>query len=88
MVDIEHPAMQPLYDPVRSLVYAAGERAIRHLFVGGQQIVRDGKVLAFDYRNPSARLQMAQRPAIQKVPGLDWTGRGAAEIKASTFPSR
>ena len=88
MVDIEHPAMQPLYDPVRSLVYAAGERAIRHLFVGGQQIVRDGKVLAFDYRNPSARLQMAQRPAIQKVPGLDWTGRGGAEIKSPTFPSR
>jgi cytosine/adenosine deaminase-related metal-dependent hydrolase len=30
-------------------VYAAGERAIRHVFVGGQQAVRDGKVLAFDY---------------------------------------
>ena len=52
------------------------------------QIVRGGNALAFDYRNPSARLQMAQRRAIQKVPGLDWTGRGAAEIKASTFPSR
>jgi hypothetical protein len=66
MVDIEHPAMQPLYDPVRSLLYAAGERAIRHVFVGGQQIVRDGKVLASKYRDASARLQMAQRRAIQK----------------------
>jgi len=31
MVDIAHPSMQPLYDPVRSLIYAAGERAIRRL---------------------------------------------------------
>jgi hypothetical protein len=50
--------------------------------------VRDGKGLAFDYRDPGARLQMAQRRAIQKVPSLDWTGRFAAEIKAPTFPSR
>ena len=49
MVDITHPTTQPLYDPIRSLVYAAGERAIRHVFVGGQQVVRDGKALAFDY---------------------------------------
>ena len=88
MVDIEHPAMQPLYDPVRSLLYAAGERAIRHVFVGGQQIVRDGKALAFDYADASARLQMAQRRAIEKVPGFDWAGRGAAEIMPPTFRSK
>jgi hypothetical protein len=45
--------------------------AIRQVFVGGRQIVRDGKVLAFDYRDASAGLQMPQRRAIQKVPGLD-----------------
>src|SRR6516225_1453941 len=63
MVDIEHPAMQPLYDPVRSLLYAAGERAIRHVFVGGQQIVRDGKALAFDYADasPGCRWRSAVR---------------------------
>jgi len=88
MVDIEHPAMQPLYDPVRSLLYAAGERAIRHVFVGGQQIVRDGKALAFDYADASARLQMAQRRAIEKVPAFDWAGRGAAEIMPPTFRSK
>ena len=80
--------MQPLYDPVRSLLYAAGERAIRHVFVGGQQIVRDGRALAFDYADASARLQMAQRRAIEKVPAFDWTGRGAAEIMPPTFRSK
>jgi 5-methylthioadenosine/S-adenosylhomocysteine deaminase len=63
--------MQPLYDPVRSLVYAAGEpRSARSSSAAGK-IVRDGKVLTFDYRDASARLQMPQRRAIQKVPGLD-----------------
>jgi cytosine/adenosine deaminase-related metal-dependent hydrolase len=88
MVDIAHPAMQPVYDPVRSLVYAAGERAIRHVFVGGQQVVRDGKALAFDYADASARLEMAQRRAIEKVPRFDWAGRSAAEIMPPTFPSQ
>jgi cytosine/adenosine deaminase-related metal-dependent hydrolase len=87
MVDIAHPAMRPLYDPVRSLVYAAGERAIRHVFVGGHQVVRDGRALAFDYAEASARLEAAQRRAIEKVPRLDWAGRGAAEIMPPTFPS-
>jgi 5-methylthioadenosine/S-adenosylhomocysteine deaminase len=87
MVDIAHPAMQPLYDPVRSMVYAAGERAARHVFVGGQQVVRDGKTLAFDYANASTRLEMAQRRVIEKVPRLDWAGRGAAEIMPLTFRS-
>jgi 5-methylthioadenosine/S-adenosylhomocysteine deaminase len=57
MVDITHPAMQPLYDPVRSLVYAAGERAIRHVFVGGQQVVQRRaieKVPRFDWAGRSA----------------------------------
>ena len=58
--------MQPLYEP--SL---CGPRAaIRQVFVGGRQIMRDGKVLTFDYY-ASARLQMPQRRAIQKVPCLD-----------------
>ena len=35
------------------------------------KIVREDKVLAFDYRDASARLQMAQQRAIQKVPALD-----------------
>jgi 5-methylthioadenosine/S-adenosylhomocysteine deaminase len=57
MVDITHPAMQPLYDPVRSLVYAAGERAIRHVFVVGQQVLRDGKVRVDPYAVLPARKQ-------------------------------
>jgi 5-methylthioadenosine/S-adenosylhomocysteine deaminase len=85
MVDITHPAMRPLYDPIRSLIYSAGERAVRHVFVDGRQVVRDGKTLAFDYADASARLELAQRRAIEKVPLHDWGGRAAAEIMSPTF---
>lgn len=77
-------AMQPLYDPVRSLVYAAGGRAIRHVLLGGQQVVRDGKALAFGYGNASTRLEMAQRRALAKVPGF---GPGAVPRKSCRRPS-
>jgi hypothetical protein len=50
--------------------------------------VRDGRALAFDYADASARLQMAQRRAIEKVPAFDWAGRGAAEIMPPTFRSK
>jgi len=47
--------------------------------------VRDAKALAFDYADASARLAIAQRRAIEKVPGFDWAGRSAAEIMPPTF---
>src|SRR5437762_9943995 len=75
MVDIAHPAMQPVYDPARRLVYAAGERSIRPVFVGGRHVVRDGKALAFDYAGASAPLKMAERGASEKVARSDCTDR-------------
>jgi hypothetical protein len=66
------PGDAPLYDPVRSLVMRSASE--RFAIVGGQQIMREDNVLAFDYRDASARLQMAQRRAIEKVPPRDWAG--------------
>ena len=86
MVDLTDPAMRPLYDPLRSLVYSAGERAIRHVYVDGRQVVRDGRALAFDYADACARLEEAQRRAIEKVPRHDWGGRAAAEFMPPSFP--
>jgi len=86
VVDAEHPAMRPLYDPIRSLVYSAAERAVGHVFVDGRQVVKDGKTLAFDYADAVARLEEAQRRAIERVPSLDWGKRPAVEIMPPTFP--
>jgi 5-methylthioadenosine/S-adenosylhomocysteine deaminase len=86
IVDAEHPAMRPLYDPIRSLVYSAAERAVRHVFVDGRQVVRDGNALAFDYADTMGRLEEAQRRAIGLVPSRDWGRRSAMEIMPPTFP--
>jgi 5-methylthioadenosine/S-adenosylhomocysteine deaminase len=86
IVDAEHPAMRPLYDPIRSLVYSASECAVRHVFVDGRQVVKDGKALAFDYADAGARLEQAQRRAIERTPSLDWGKRSTVEIMPPTFP--
>ncbi len=85
LVDVTHPAMRPLYDPIRSLVYAAGERAVRHVFVDGRRVVRDGRALAFDYADAASRLEEAQRRAIEKVPQFDWAHRGVGELMPTTY---
>ena len=65
LVDVTHPMMQPLHDPLRNLIYAAGDRAIRAVYVDGEQMVRDGKVLTIDYPAAAAALRTANmaRPA-------------------------
>jgi cytosine/adenosine deaminase-related metal-dependent hydrolase len=85
LVDVTHPAMRPLHDPLRSLVYTAAERAVRDVYVDGRQIVRSGKALAFDYADAAARLEAAQRRAVEKAPGFDWARRSVDEIAPPTF---
>jgi len=86
LVDVTHPAMRPLRDPVRSMVYAAGERAIRTVFVGGTKVVDGGKVLTIDHAAASERLEAAQRRAEAKVKSLDWAKRDHMKISPLMFP--
>ena len=54
LVDMSHPYMQPAHEPVRSLIYSASDRAIRHVYVDGRQVVKDGKVLTVDVEAATA----------------------------------
>jgi cytosine/adenosine deaminase-related metal-dependent hydrolase len=87
LVDMAHPMMRPTHDPVRSLIYAAGDRAIRSVFVDGQQVVGDGRVLTIDYPAAAAALHEAQARVKANVPNLDWDHRAAEKIAPLTFPS-
>ena len=40
-VDLDAPELQPLYDPISQLVYAADGRHIRHVWVAGRHVVCD-----------------------------------------------
>ncbi|CAN7634422.1 amidohydrolase family protein [Brucella pseudogrignonensis] len=75
LVDCCLPAMQPCRDPLRSLVFSASDRAVRHVFVDGDLIVRDGVVLTINEEEAAVALNEAQARAVEAVPQNDWAGR-------------
>src|SRR4051794_27425246 len=87
LVDCTHPAMRPCRDPMQSLLYSASDRAVRHVFVDGRQVVREGRVMTMDYEAAAAALEEAQTRAIAQISKLDWAGRAADEIAPPTFPT-
>lgn len=46
--DLSGLAQQPIYDPVSQLIYATGREAVRHLWVGGKQLLENGQLLRMD----------------------------------------
>ncbi|MDF2809825.1 MAG: amidohydrolase family protein [Microvirga sp.] len=85
LVDLTHPTMRPLYDPVRSLFYSAGERPIRDVFVDGRKVVSEGRALAFDVGAALDRLEAAQRHSMSKVGQYDWASRPVSELMPLTL---
>jgi cytosine/adenosine deaminase-related metal-dependent hydrolase len=85
LVDVTHPQMRPARDPVRSLIYAAGDRALRAVYVDGRQVVRDGEVLTMDYPAAAAELHEAQQRCEAQVPDRDWAHRPAEKISPPSF---
>lgn len=85
LVDITHPMMRPARDPVRSLIYAAGDRALKAVYVDGQQVVKDGEVLTMDYRQAAEHLHESQKRIAEQVPDRDWAHRPADKISPPSF---
>jgi 5-methylthioadenosine/S-adenosylhomocysteine deaminase len=85
LVDLTHPMMQPTREPLRSLIYSAAERAVRHVFVAGRQVVKDGKVLTMDYAAAAAGVNESQKRALAGVSSRDWAGRTVDELAPPSF---
>lgn len=86
MVDLKHPMMQPRRDPVRSMVYAAAERAVDRVYVDGKLVVSDGTVLTMDYPAAALRLHEGQKRTEAAAPGNDWIKRPVTDYSPLTFP--
>ncbi|MXP62029.1 N-ethylammeline chlorohydrolase [Roseomonas sp. M0104] len=84
-VDVTHPMMRPARDPMRSLIYAAGDRAIRSVHVDGEAVVKDGKLLTMDYEGAAAALDEAQKRILDRAPQQDWAHRPVEKISPPTF---
>ena len=86
LVDLTTPSMQPLRDPLRSLIFTAADRAVRDVYVNGRQVVRDGDVLSLDLQSALARLETLRRKAEAEVPAKHWSGRTGHEVAPLALP--
>jgi 5-methylthioadenosine/S-adenosylhomocysteine deaminase len=86
LVDLANPWMMPARDPLRSLVFHAADRAVRDVYVGGEQVVAGGRVLTLDRAGALDRLTEAQRRMEAAVPARDPRGRASAEITPLSLP--
>src|SRR5712692_4987127 len=79
LVDMTHPYMRPVRDPLRSLVYSASERAVRDVYVEGEQVVRDGEVLTIDVEAALETLRRAHAATLATTAERDWAHRTVDE---------
>ena len=86
VVDLKHPAMMPMREPLRSLIYVAAERAVRDVYVDGERVVADRRVVNIDQRAAAEALEAAQKRALRQVPKLDWAGRSADQMAPMVVP--
>jgi len=79
-VDLSHFNTQPVYDPVSQLVYSANSSQVRHVWVNGQQLLRDGTLTTLNSNEIlSLARQWQQRLAAStdQKPATDDTEPGA-----------
>ena len=88
LVDLAEPTMQPVRDPLRSLIYSAADRAVRDVFIDGRAVVKDRQVLTLDRTRALAELAEAQARMEADVPETDYAGRTSREISPLTLALR
>ena len=86
LVDLGNPWMMPARDPLRSLIFHAADRAVRDVYVDGQQVVAKGRVLTLDRAAALERLADAQRRMEATVPQRDSRGRRSEDITPLSLP--
>ena len=85
LLDLDAPGMRPVRDPLRSFFFSAADRAVRHVFVDGTRVVKDGEVLTIDRSGLSKPLQESQEAFVKNAPFVDFRGRSADEISPTSF---
>lgn len=87
LIDLDHPAMQPVYDPLRNLLHCAAERAVQAVYVDGQCILRDGKLPGLDYDSAVQVMRDALKFATTRIPANDPRGRSLSELAPLSLPN-
>lgn len=80
LVDTRHPGMQPCRDPLRSFIYAAGDRAVTDVFVDGRPVLAQRRHLTIDLAEAVAGVERGHAQAMRDVAKRDWAGRDHLEV--------
>ena len=86
VVDLDCELMQPVRDPLRSLVYHAADRAVRDVFVDGEKVVDNQVVTHLDRRSALSALTSAQQRMLARTSELDYQARTAEQISPLSLP--
>jgi 5-methylthioadenosine/S-adenosylhomocysteine deaminase len=84
LIDVAHPHMQPAYDPLRSLIYGAADRAVESVWIDGRRRVEAGQPIGVDRVALGRALAAAQRRAEAGV--VERAGAPLAAIAPRVLP--
>lgn len=85
VVDVTHPIMLPLYDPIRSLIFSACDRAVKDVYVGGRKVVSDGAVLTMDHQKIASDMSIILEDVARDMPNRDRKHRTALQVAPLTY---
>ena len=86
LLDLDHPAMRPARDPLRTFVFEAADRAVRDVFVDGRPAVENGKPLHLDPDRAADELEESQARMLADAPRRDFLGRAGDAIAPYSLP--
>lgn len=87
LVDLRHPAMQPIHDPLRNLLHCAAERAVEAVYVDGRCIARNGRPTELDYDGAVEVVRDAIKFTLERIPANDPRGRSLVELAPLSLPA-
>ena len=86
VVDLAIAEMQPVYDPLRSLIFTAADRAVRDVFVNGVQRVDKGRVVSIDMEAAAREVSSTQQAFLPGASGRHWAKKPLDEIAPRSLP--
>lgn len=86
VLDCTHPVMMPLRDPLASLIHSAAERAVKDVYIDGQQTIRDHECLFLDRERAVAKVAEGQVRMEATVEGRDYAKRSSLDIAPLSLP--
>lgn len=86
LIDLTHPYLRPLRDPLKCLIHSGRADAVRDVYVDGALVVSDREVLTIDQDAMLDEVQAGQARIMERMPAVDWAHRKPDEISPMSLP--